>query len=242
MEPLRTPPITEALVDIQATFPTPLTKTTIIKLHPKIKDEYPQIQELNKFEGKIEFGTGKPAANQLTSEFNGYLFWAADKSQVTQFRLNGFAISRLKPYESGDALIAEAKRLWPMYKNNFNPEKVNRIAMRYINSIPLSVGSNLRDYFPLIASTPDDLANPIEYYFSQMAYKKTGAHILITHASSQTGTDKINHVIDIDVSQDCSLNPNSDNSKIWDIINELRIIKNNVFDKYTSSKTKGMFS
>ncbi|MBI3581544.1 MAG: TIGR04255 family protein [Nitrospinae bacterium] len=243
MEQLKNPPITEALIDIQATFLTPLTKATVEKQHLKIKDVYPQIQELNKFEfeAKIEIGTGKPPANQLTSEFNGYLFWSADKTQATQFRLNGFAVSRLRPYASGDALIAEAKRIWPTYKNNLNPEKVKRIAMRYINSIPLSVGSNLRDYFPLIASIPDGLAVPIEYYFSQMAYKQTDAHILITHASSLTGADKINHVIDIDVSQDCSLVPNGDDSKIWDIIAKLRIIKNNVFDKYTSSQTKGMF-
>lgn len=241
MEQLRLPPITEALIDIQASFQAPLTPGIVENLHFKIINDYPKKEVRKKVEGRFEFGEGKIPKSEQIELIDGYLFWTVNKDQVAQFRLNGFALSRLNPYTGGDKLIAEAKRLWSIYKDNLKPIRVNRLAMRYINSIPLSAGANLSDYFPLVASIPDDAPFSVEHYFSRTTHKKEDVHIIITHASSKGGADKSNYVIDIDVYHECSLDPYGDELKMWEIIAKLRTIKNNVFDKYTSQLTKRMF-
>lgn len=75
------------------------------------------------------------ASAKTTAKKIGFQFWDAEKVRVFQARLDGFTYSRLAPYDCWEDLCGEARRLWRQYREFAKPERVSRIAVRYINRL-----------------------------------------------------------------------------------------------------------
>lgn len=241
MEPLKNPPITEALIDFQVEFPSPINMDRLDGACGLFTAEYPTKEVRRRFEQTVEVKDGKSKALAPKDSFDAFVLWDKTRQQAIQCRLNGFAFSRLKPYSSGDALIAETQKLWKIYRDHLKPSKVGRIAMKYINNIPVNVATNPKDLLPLLASTPETSPPQIEQYISRIAYKKGDTTIMLTQASSKAIEGIINYVVDIEVFKICALDPTGDDQMIWDIINEFRVIKNDAFEKCTSPLARRPF-
>lgn len=131
-------PITEALVDIRVKADPAFRTESFEKVKQELKDSHPVATAQRGLEASISMAPGgqpMPATRDLG--LRGYLFKSSDGLEIVQFRVDGFTFNRLKPYTSWDDIYPKAMRYWSVYQDVARPEDVTRLALRYINRLPL---------------------------------------------------------------------------------------------------------
>jgi uncharacterized protein (TIGR04255 family) len=139
VRPLRNPPITEAVIDLFAKLPSNIDLARLLAAHEAVKGDYPEVQKRFFFEGQFQVKDDKGSFLPRQQGQDGHLFKSPNGKQVFQARLDGFSFNRLKPYETWEKTRDEAKRLWAVYAKHACPEFVTRVALRFINQIPLTL-------------------------------------------------------------------------------------------------------
>jgi uncharacterized protein (TIGR04255 family) len=244
METFRNPPITEALIDIRAELGSDITLSDLEKLHESIKSHYPKKQLRHRWEGVIEF-KGAEGARAQSKDLgpDGYFFWSEDDKQAVQFRLDGFTFNRLRPYKDWPAMRTDAKPLWELYVANAKPLRVTRLALRYINSIDIPEKSFLlENYFTAPPKVPEGLSQSIEQFLSRIEinFPELDAKAIITQTVQPQKSPEVTSILfDLDVFRFVSLR--GDQPEIWQILSDLRDLKNDIFDKSLTEKTKELF-
>ena len=244
METFRNPPITEALIDIRAELPVGVELPHLEKLHEEIKSQYPTMKLRNRWEGMVEFKEGQaPTSEAKDLGPDGILFWSADEKQLVQYRLDGFTFNRLRPYKAWDIMKAEAQPLWDIYVSRIEPIQVSRLALRYINSIEIPEKSfELEDYLAEPPRIPKGLSQVIEQFLSRVVvgFPEFDAKAVITLAPQPSNNPNVTSILfDLDISRSVNLGPSSQD--IWVILSKLRELKNMIFDKYITERTKELF-
>lgn len=112
----RKAPITEAIIDIKVQPPANFDVARFENVREVIADKYPERIEIFEFKGQLAMKKGETVAN-TTKTIVGYGFKSKDKVNIVQFRRDGFAHNRLKPYTSWGEVLTEALRVWSIYKN-----------------------------------------------------------------------------------------------------------------------------
>ncbi|HEC43758.1 MAG TPA: TIGR04255 family protein [Bacteroides sp.] len=234
---LENAPIVEALLDIQVQLPEGKDLNALHKVFDVVKDKYPTEKKRFAFSGKIEFKAQETQAKSSISEtqVDGYLFYSEDKTKVFQARLSGFTFNKHKPYKSWNALKKEAKELWTLYKKIAEPLTINRIALRYINKIPLKIPFTPTSYFTTLPYLAKGLDYDMNNLFSQISImnNQLNARATITEAVELTNSDTALFLFDIDVFQQGDFAE----SEIWKNFESLRDFKNEIFFKSITAKT-----
>jgi uncharacterized protein (TIGR04255 family) len=237
-------PITEALIDIGVQLPESVSLTDLEKLHSHIKGEYPDKKPRNLWEEKVELKEDGAPHTETRIQKLGYLFTRADRTQVVQFRLDGFTFNRLRPYTRWEDVCPQARKLWDLYKAGVRPVEVTRIAVRYINSIEIpSKSFDFDDYFTATPKVPDGLPQILDHFFmrTQIPFAEVDAKaVVIQTLSNKQDPMKTVILLDIDVFRQENLPP-PDDERIWKIFAKFREIKNEIFLKSITEKTKELF-
>lgn len=240
-------PITEALLDIQATLDPDVDLTTLARFHDEVRDRFPIRHEQSWFE--LQVAAEEDAALQVSQSggVNGYLLLTSDSNptKVVQVRRNGFTFSKLKPYESWTKFRDEARELWQQYSNVARPMAVTRLGLRNINRIELPVPfRNSSEYFLTGPDVGPGIPHGVSSFFMRlvMPQVESSAIAVVTMAmdASQASTTSLPVVFDIDVSmEDVMYDPASD--ELWTSFEELRRIKNTIFFNSITDATKELF-
>lgn len=237
-------PITEALLDIRVKLPQDLTIENIESFYEKVKDEFPDKKERKHFQAKIDFSSDKPFSNeQISGKIDGYLFKSSVEKKVVQSRMDGFTFNKLKPYNDWNSFSSEARKLWNIYYEMFNPLKITRIALRYINRIDIPLPfENFKEYILTIPEIACDLPQGLSNFFMQLNIPniKINATAVINETMKEiTKDNKLPFIFDIDVFQ---INNYSNNDeKIWEEFEKLRNFKNEIFFNSLTKKAKELF-
>jgi len=243
VETFRNPPITEAVIDIRTELGSDVTMSTLESLHEKIKAKYPKKKVRRRVEGRIEFTPEGPPLTESKELPQGFAFWSADDKQVVQYRLDGFTFSRLRPYRDWDAVRSEAKPLWDLFVESAKPIQVTRIALRYINSIDIPAKSFLfEEYFTAPLKVPDGIPQTIEEFLYRIVISipEFDSKAIITQTLQRPISPSVTSILfDLDVFRKVQLSAN--NPEIWEILFNLREIKNDIFFKSLTEKTKELF-
>lgn len=156
-------PITEALLDVRVRARKDLQMGELQNAALSLRDEYPIAEERSgiQFSFAVPTGQGRPQPTQ--GPIHEYYYRSTDRRDVVQFRVDGFALNRLKPYQSWKLWFPRFARLWSLYVQLARPERVTRIAVRCINLIDLPSGAlDLEDFLtappPVPKGLPDDIA------------------------------------------------------------------------------------
>jgi len=169
---LKNAPIKEALIDIQVVLPTSFSigdlKSTFLS---KVSEKgFPSVQGIN----QIEIQGGKAQDNLFSSSKEtllGYRFSNKDNTKVIQARSNGYTFSHLQPYSRWDDFLEEAKLFWQIYCELTKPEKLTRLATRFINIIDpidsITTVQNLGTVFKSAPTLPPLLPSKLENCFSR---------------------------------------------------------------------------
>jgi len=233
---LENAPIREALIDIQARLPKETTLDTLEEFGQlkSINKEFPNKKKRLSTKVNINLGSNEPKVQQ---SINAYGFISQDGNQVVQARMNGFTFSRLNRYKTWEHLWDESKKLWTLYRDTCKPEKITRVACRFINAITLPSSEKIEDYFtmlpPLIAGIPTTAEHFLTRIVIPIGNKPTKA--IVTQLLEKATPQEKTIIIDIDVFRECSFDPDSD--EFWDIIGTFREYKNIIFFNSVTEKT-----
>ncbi|MEO1401225.1 MAG: TIGR04255 family protein [Cyanobacteria bacterium J06635_1] len=232
-------PITEALLDLRVTVPPDVNLSSLLKIYKSIDEEYPHLENMLSFENNLI--AAPVLTNQTKTSFTGFRFWSSDRRQICQARLDGFTFSRLAPYKDWDTLRDEARRLWDIYREFTKPQKIQRVAVRYINrlDIPLPI-QDFSDYLRTIPQLSSDLPQELNDYLLQLRIpeRDLGGWLSLREAILPTPIEEniVSIVLDIDLFCEVDLQANS--NEYWELLEKIRVRKNQVFEACITDKTR----
>ena len=233
-------PIKEALIDIRVELPASVTLQLVESIHDRVKDKYPGKKKRIHVEGPFSAGDEVGAATKQT--LIGFSFSSEDGKQVFQARLDGFTFSRLRPYGNWPDLRDEARRLWDIYRGAVNPEKVTRVAVRYINQVDIPLRAiDYKDYFRTTPEVSPDLPQGLSGFFMQLQFPQAdfgGMLILTQTAVTPPGPDTNSVILDLDVfkAEDMIWD-----EEVWGLLETLRNRKNEFFEGCITDKARELF-
>lgn len=224
-------PITEAIIDIQAQLGSDVTLPQLARFQDGIEERFKERKERMSLQTRIEFQ--KDAAPKVVApDFSpdGYVFRASEEHLTAQARLDGFTLSRLKPYHAGGIFIEQARELWERYLDIARPIKVTRLAVRNVNRIEMDLGSDLQRYVLTGPEISRALPQQMHGFFMRLVIPDpSGAAAIITETFGEpdAAAGTIPLIFDIDAFREVELEPRSPD--IWEIIGSLRALKNRLF-------------
>jgi uncharacterized protein (TIGR04255 family) len=235
-------PITEALIDLQVER---LSDVNLLKnLKPDLELEYPACEDIYQAESTFQVGTSISATAKQSHL--GYRFFSNDKKQVLQARLDGFTYSRLAPYDTWKSFRDEAQRLWELYRTITQTKRLVQVAVRYINrlDLPLEPSNSLKidDYLRTRPKISPDLPQNLSNYFMQVRIPQADleAELLLNEAIVPAADEKIVSVL-LDIGLFKFVNISADDNTQWNLLEEFRDRKNEVFEACITDKTRELF-
>lgn len=244
-EPTRFPnaPITEALLDIRVQLPEQVDLAQLATIQDLIKDQYPSRNERMFWQSNLQIAQGDLRISPPTGGPVGYAFTSRDGKQIIQVRKDGFSFSRLKPYEDWISLRDEAQRLWQYYRHIASPVSITRLALRYINRIEFPLP--LRDFKDYILTVPEiapSLPQGLANFFMQLIIPmplNAVAVVTETVDVTQNQSSVYPFIFDIDVFREAVFD--IDSAEVWEIFEQLRMLKNDIFFQSITERTKELF-
>ena len=229
---LKNPPITEGLIDLRVDE-CRFSRDKLDAIADSVKADYPRRREQREFQTRLEAtGSGAvPRAQTRDLGLRGWQFASPDKRQVVQFRSDGFTLNRLSPYTGWDAVFLEAMKLWRLFVEVLEPEAVTRVAVRYINHIPLKGGRvDLGDYLRAPVPLPPELNQLLTSLLTSVVIKdpESPSIVKITQSFQPTPSEHDSVLLyDVDASQQAHWAPTD--SGIEKAFTQLRSLKNKAF-------------
>ena len=168
-----------------------------------------------------------------------------ENSFVLLCRDKGFTLSQLPPYQDWETLSDKAKELWEIYRGVVQPQGITRLAVRYINNFELGLPiQDFGEYFTNPPVVPEGLPQTLASFLQRSVIVNSENQLVavVTQALEEAypQASKISFVFDIDTFKMCPIQ-NLTNDEIWEVLERLRIFKNEVFFGYLTDKTIGMF-
>ena len=191
---------------------------------------FPESGMQMQYESQLRLEGGQTGPSVTTRHgIRGFIFFGPSKDRVVQVRRDGFGFSKLHPYESWEKLREEARELWAHYVECCRPTSVQRLAVRYINKLPLPEGQvELPEWVKVHPEIPDEFG-PMEEFLVRFAMRHPVAkdHRAVTMLAAQPANEGLSVVFDIDVFSEVDLEPEA--NRVWTTLDDLREFKNDVF-------------
>ncbi|AWM40523.1 hypothetical protein GobsT_09680 [Gemmata obscuriglobus] len=235
-------PLIEAVLDIQVSLAPDFPLDKLQNCQKRVKAEYPGRKETRLHHGHFEFANQKSLTSTSTHPL-GYQFVSADKKQVFQAKLDGFAFNRLRPYNGWDEFFAEARRLWEEYRRVTKPSRYNRVSLRYINRFDFPHANvKLETYFKTLPTIAPELPQDLGAYFFQaiIPLEENGTTVAITQTAVEPPAQgQVSVIFDLDLF--CTEGIVGEND-IWPIFGKLQKWKNKVFEACITEETRKLIS
>lgn len=225
-------PLTEAVIDIQVEA----LEFDVAKLKA-LGDGFPWFGEtktINKFPQMVQFSMQPSPSTSASSSSSvlGYMFWSEDKTKAWQARLNGFTISHLRPYQSWEELVAQARPTWEKYRATVNPT-ITRLAVRYVNrfDIPITDRMDFADYFRTVPKIAPEMDTGLAGFLMSLILPQPDIGAMLMLNQAQVAPTKENTtalILDIDIYREKNIP--QDEEAIWDLFSNLRNRKNTIFE------------
>jgi len=227
-------PIVEAVIDIRAQLEKEWQHEFIKEQLKKELPDYPHNEPQKMFRTTTTIiPDQEPQTATKDLGWKGILFRSEDNLQVVQFQRDGFAFSRLKPYEDWNHLIRDAHRLWDIYKKYVSPLVPSRLGVRFINRIEAASEGWIEDYLADAPGPPCGLDWPFNGFFHHDTFCVPDTPysvnlIRLLEAAQPPTKPNISFIIDIDVFVTSPLELDN----IWSHhLDNIHDIKNEVFFK-----------
>lgn len=237
-------PIVEAVLDLRAKPSMQWDQEGFKEQLKKALPDYPKVEAQRAFKGELKAAAGKLPEHQVIDlGWTGLRFRSQDTLQVAQFRKEGFAFSRLKPYQNWELFTTEALRLWGVFVEVMRPVAIQRIGVRCINRMTFPAdGFKLDNY--LVGSTQPlatlGLVRGGFLYRDTLVVPDTSYKVnVIRTVQPLEGTPpNVPVILDIDV---FTTTPTElDETVLRQRLAEMRWLKNKIFSASITPETKGI--
>jgi uncharacterized protein (TIGR04255 family) len=236
-------PITEAIVDFRVSLPGGFQPEVFTSLKDKLRDAYPVMDERRLVEARVRIKVGETVPGGTTRHaLHGYFFKSADGLNVAQFRVDGFTYNRLAPYTSWDAVRPEALRLWNEYLRLARPEKLDRLALRYINRLKVPAQGDVRRFINVVPPYFPGAPTFLTSFLTRVASHDpvTGHSAIVTEAlESDLNPSHAIVMLDIDVYTESGLRLEIEG--LTQVLEDFHRIKNDIFFKAITEDTARLY-
>ncbi|MCV9942972.1 TIGR04255 family protein [Rhizobium sp. BT-175] len=235
-EKYRVPPITESVVEFR--FSTPVSFEAIEKREPKLKRNYPNV--VSNIEVKANFSKSGMSGSQNPI---GKKFTTRDQLQVMVVNADLLAIGQLAPYPGWDEFRERVKRDYLAHVEQFGRRQISRIGMRYINRIDVEAQTaEVQDYLNVYPTTPIKADGGMTFALQatqQLPNSKYG--VTLQSASVEPPVPRnLSFLLDIDVFRAVDIPSRDDH--ILELLEEMRIIKNSIFESSVTDQARKLFN
>jgi uncharacterized protein (TIGR04255 family) len=236
-------PIVEAVVDLRAALPSQVSIETLAAFHDRIREDFPHREVQVEYAAQVRISADASTATGRQRQ-TGFRFSSDDRHWAVQARLDGFTLNYFAPYASWSTLRQRAATLWAHYLEVARPVAVERTGLRYVNRVHVPIGANLSDYFEIEPRLGSRLPQTMAWFNVQVAIEVPDLPAMVL-IQQRRGEDSAEHpgqaavFLDIDTFTVSRLDPNSD--QIWQVLDQLRDLKNQVFFNAITEKTKEAF-
>ena len=194
------------------------------------------------FQGKVQnINIDTQTGSHPSIDIIGYKCVSKDQKHIVQFSKYGFSFSRLKPYNGWDTNYATALTLWDSYCEIMNPKIIIRTATRFINQFRISeVFNSPKEYFNIYTQYNENIAPTWNQMSNRLLLShKNGikSHIIFDNNVDQNG-QCVNVVFDIDTFSDNLTLSSADKGDLKSIFNQIRGVKNSIFENSITDKIK----
>jgi uncharacterized protein (TIGR04255 family) len=239
-------PITEALIDLQVEFTSTPPVSEFQGSAHALMDRFPTSAPIHFLEMNVNGASdgNAPSLQSGVSEV-GVRLTSAVSDRILQLQRRGFTYSHMAPYTHWGSFRDEAAELWTEFVDRFQPSKVTRVAVRYINRIVIPAAkADAKEYFRLFPNVPDGMPQTITGCFMQLVMPQTdiaeSASAVVNFAiEPNPGPEKLSFLLDFDVFSTCELTPES--GKVWETLDQLRTRKNELFEASITDATRELF-
>lgn len=151
---------------------------------------------------------------------------------VHQARRDGYAFSKLAPYEDWSALVAGALAGWADYSAVLEPEELHAVAVRFINRVSFPLEEfKLARYFTTPPVPPPRLPWHFHGFVHQSIYgvpdSPCAVQVIIARAFDGLSPESVPFLIDIEVTLKEPLTALA--KSLEDVLTEMRELKNQAF-------------
>jgi uncharacterized protein (TIGR04255 family) len=237
---LRNPPIKEALVDIRVPLLENFDQAMLAPLWPQLRDRYEHLEVRNSYKTDIKPKIGEvPGVATRDMGFHALVLRSTDGSWIAQFRRDGITVSQLAAYGSADDLFREAMALWTLYLDLVHPDRVVRIALRYINRLTLSYegGEPLERFLNAPVTAPEGAPQTVMEFLTRTVLQVEPAEqtfAIVTQRLEAESTEGTPLVLDIDVIRTGEFEPTA--AAMLPVVQRLRVVKNDLFFSYLTDE------
>jgi len=200
---LRNAPIREGLINIQY---EPVSFEAIKAFSARIADGYGS--SLDIWQAAIEFQLDGGGVPKNSRSPNGCRFDSPKSGppHVVMAQTTSFTYSRLKPYVDWEELRDAAQVMWDLFTSVAKPQRVNRLAVRYVNvmDLPLEHGEEFSEYLHAAPIIPSGLPQAVSAFLQRvvMVDRDTGDKAIVMQALEEpaalTESPNITVFLDID--------------------------------------------
>jgi uncharacterized protein (TIGR04255 family) len=236
-------PIKEAIFDLRVGSLANCSLEQLELIHDVLKDGYPNKRKSINISGKLEIKDSKHIFQDTGSNILGYIFSNLDNNRVVQYRLDGFTYNMISPYTEWSDFSNEAFKLYDIYQSNFIPSSIARIALRYINRIELPVTfKDFNEFILNMPPIPKCLPQTFNHFFMQINVPcdKPDTSVILTETIEPISKEKLPFILDIDVFKIGQIELSIE--KLKREFEELRIIKNSIFENTITDKLRKIFT
>ncbi len=238
----KNPPIREALIDIRIDPVSTTTLDALQNVRTGYETTFPSQEKY--IEGRVEISAGEQLSSTNEARQVGWLFSSETKQRIVQAKISGYTFNWLAPYTNWNEFRDEARFWWDKYRDVVRPERVSRVAVRYINRMDIPADAVISEYLrtrPEIS--PDMPQQLVAGFFMQLQMPQTDidARLILNQSlEASEAHDKVSIILDIAVIRE--IPEFETESDMWDYFEQLRKCKNRVFQASITERMEELFN
>lgn len=244
---LQNAPITEAVVDFRVRPRDGLSVSDFAAEASRFAPHYVKQGPIFHVQALIAVDTDSNGRSAMSSSEVGLRMHSTDERYVMQIQRDGFTLSRLTPYETWEALVTEARRLWEVYVEIAHPFTVWRVATRYINNLrlPMQTGEDFAVYLTKPPEVPDGLPQSLSSFLQRVVLHDSERDVLATVTQifepipPGSLVAAIPVILDIDAFR--VANFEISDPALWRCLQALREFKNRIFFESLTEKAVNLY-
>lgn len=234
-------PITEAVIEVRVA--AGVETGVLDKIARRLKSHY-TISEPMREVGFIIDNTGGNVT--VKEDATGFRLASEDQADIVLLTKFFMTTARLPPYPGWGSFRERAQANWAVWAELAPTHPIARIGVRYINriDIPTPPGAKLSlDDYLTFQPRSDIFEAVLTGYLVQVRFPtyrpNWTATITSTPILPNPVPDAVSIMLDIDIAREADIPVHPD--KLWSVVDEARIVKNDLFERALTPKTKAFF-
>lgn len=176
---------------------------------------------------RLAFGPGASPSATVEQRQLGWRFAAKSKKYAVQARTDWFIFSHLAPYSTWPEFSREARRIWRVLANIYEPIRTQAVSVRNINEVSLAFGENVEKYLNFYINVPEGVPQGFKSYFARIELHHSEDTVIALQSGLLSALPNSTQLLlDIEVTK--SITPKSE-EELWVAIDSLREPKNQTF-------------